>query len=85
VDIAVIEVGLGGRLDATNLVDPMVFVISSLSYDHMNALGSTMIQIAGEKAGIIKNGRTVVLAPQKEQEAAQVIKKGSWRTQFSPN
>jgi dihydrofolate synthase/folylpolyglutamate synthase len=72
VRVAVVEVGLGGRLDATNVVSPLVSVITSLSYDHMNVLGNTLEQIAGEKAGIIKLGRPVVLAPQKE-EARQVV------------
>jgi dihydrofolate synthase/folylpolyglutamate synthase len=66
VDIAVVEVGLGGRLDATNIVTPLVSVITSLSYDHMNVLGNTLTQIATEKAGIIKPNRPVVLAPQEE-------------------
>ncbi|MHC1741188.1 MAG: folylpolyglutamate synthase/dihydrofolate synthase family protein [Anaerolineaceae bacterium] len=66
IDIAVIEVGLGGRLDATNVVNPLVSVITSLSYDHMNVLGNTLSQIATEKAGIIKEKRPVVLAPQEE-------------------
>lgn len=66
VEIAVVEVGLGGRLDATNVVNPLVSVITSLSYDHMNVLGDTISQIATEKAGIIKHGRPVVLAPQEE-------------------
>lgn len=69
---AVIEVGLGGRLDATNVVSPLVSVITSISYDHMNLLGSTLGQIAAEKAGIIKPGRPVVSAPQK-MEALEVI------------
>ena len=72
VDVSVIEVGLGGRLDATNVVDPLVSVISSLSMDHMSVLGDTLALIAREKAGIIKPNRPVVLAPQKE-EARQVI------------
>jgi dihydrofolate synthase / folylpolyglutamate synthase len=72
VDVAVIEVGLGGRLDATNIVDPVVSVITSLSYDHTYLLGETLAEIAGEKAGIIKPGRPVVLAPQPE-EASQVV------------
>jgi len=68
VDAAVIEVGLGGRLDATNvLVDPLVSVITSLSYDHTAVLGNTLAEIAREKAGIIKPGRPVVLAPQKDE------------------
>ncbi len=65
VDIAVIEVGLGGRLDATNVVDPLISVITSLSMDHMNVLGDTLAKIAAEKAGIIKPGRPVVVSPQK--------------------
>lgn len=72
VDFAVVEVGLGGRLDATNIVDPLVSVITSLSLDHINVLGDTLAQIAFEKAGIIKNDRPVVIAPQKE-EARRVV------------
>ncbi|MCL4529143.1 MAG: bifunctional folylpolyglutamate synthase/dihydrofolate synthase [Chloroflexi bacterium] len=72
VDAAVIEVGLGGRLDATNVVMPKVSVITSLSYDHMAVLGNTLTLIAGEKAGIIKPGMPLVSAPQKD-EALQVL------------
>lgn len=65
VDVAVIEVGLGGRLDATNIIKtPKVSVITSLSFDHTHLLGSTIAQIAAEKAGIIKPGCPVVSAPQ---------------------
>ena len=67
VDAAVIEVGLGGRLDATNVVTPRVAVITSLSYDHMAVLGNTLAAIAGEKAGIIKEGVPVVSSPQKDE------------------
>lgn len=67
VDVAVVEVGLGGRLDATNVVTPLVSVITSISYDHTSVLGNTLAAIAGEKAGIIKPGRPVVIAPQKEE------------------
>jgi dihydrofolate synthase/folylpolyglutamate synthase len=67
VSAAVIEVGLGGRLDATNIVTPKVSVISSLSYDHMAVLGNTLAEIAGEKAGIIKEGVPVVSAPQPDE------------------
>jgi dihydrofolate synthase/folylpolyglutamate synthase len=74
VQAAVLEVGLGGRLDATNVVIPSVTVITSLSYDHTQILGDTLAEIAGEKAGIIKSSVPVVLSPQKE-EARQVIKK----------
>lgn len=76
VDAAVLEVGLGGRLDATNVVKPAVTVITSLSYDHMAVLGDTLAKIAAEKAGIIKEGVPVVSAPQKE-EALQVLLKVS--------
>jgi len=69
---AVFEVGLGGRLDATNVVTPKVSVITSLSYDHMAVLGNTLALIAGEKAGIIKEGVPVVSSPQKD-EALQVL------------
>ena len=71
---AVIEVGLGGRLDATNVVTPRVAVITSLSYDHMAVLGNTLTLIAGEKAGIIKAGIPVVSAPQPD-EALVVLEK----------
>lgn len=72
VDVAVVEVGLGGRLDATNVVDPDVVVITSISYDHTYFLGNTIKEIAGEKAGIIKPGVPVIMAPQ-EDEAIPVI------------
>jgi dihydrofolate synthase/folylpolyglutamate synthase len=70
VDVAVIEVGLGGRLDATNVLTPLVSVITSLSYDHTHLLGNTLAEIAGEKAGIVKPGVPVVSAPQKEEALA---------------
>lgn len=73
VDIAVVEVGLGGRLDATNVVTPLVSVITSLSYDHTYLLGDSLASIAREKGGIIKPGIPVVSAPQ-EQEALTVLK-----------
>jgi dihydrofolate synthase/folylpolyglutamate synthase len=74
VDVAVIEVGLGGRLDATNVVTPKVSVITSISYDHVLLLGNTLSEIAGEKAGIIKDGVPVISSPQ-VKEARQVIEK----------
>ncbi len=76
VNAAVIEVGLGGRLDATNIVTPNVSVITSLSYDHMAVLGDTLAKIAGEKAGIIKQGVPVVSASQKE-EALEVLERAA--------
>ena len=60
----VLETGLGGRLDATNVVKPGISVITSISYDHTEVLGSTLAQIATEKAGIIKPGSTIVSSPQ---------------------
>ena len=64
VDLAVLEVGLGGRLDATNACDPLLSVITPISYDHMEVLGRTLGAIAQEKVGIIRAGRPVVIAPQ---------------------
>ncbi len=72
VDFQVIEVGLGGRLDATNVVRPEVCVITSISFDHTEVLGKTLTEIATEKAGIIKPDSVVVSSPQAD-EAARVI------------
>lgn len=72
VDFVVLEVGLGGRLDATNVVKPLVSVITSISYDHINILGDTLSKIAYEKAGIIKENIPLVLYPQLK-EAREVI------------
>lgn len=74
VDAAVIEVGMGGRLDSTNVVDPVVSVITSISFDHMKQLGRTLPQIAGEKAGIIKPARPIVTAVT-EPESLAVIER----------
>ncbi len=71
-DVVVVEVGLGGRLDATNVVTPQVAVITSLSYDHTHLLGNTLAEIAYEKAGIIKPEIPVVSSPQ-EGEAMRVL------------
>lgn len=73
-DFAVYETGLGGRLDATNIVEPLVCAITPISYDHIQILGSTLSEIAVEKAGIIKEGIICVSAPQ-EPEALEVIEK----------
>lgn len=72
VEVAVIEVGLGGRLDATNLVTPAMSVITSIDFDHEAWLGSSLEAIAGEKAGIIKQGVPVTIAPQR-YEAAETL------------
>ncbi len=80
VDYAVLEVGLGGRLDATNIVDPLVSVITSISYDHVKILGNTLSEIATEKAGIIKPNIPVVISPQKEeawQKLEEIAKKNN--------
>lgn len=78
VDVAVIEVGLGGSLDSTNIIkSPLASVICSISMDHMNVLGSTIEEIAANKAGIIKKNRPVFVYPQTSEEALRVIKEKS--------
>jgi dihydrofolate synthase / folylpolyglutamate synthase len=72
-DFQVMEVGLGGRLDATNVVKPEVCVITNISFDHMDILGDTLAKIATEKAGIIKPGCVVVCSPQ-FPEALEIIR-----------
>jgi dihydrofolate synthase/folylpolyglutamate synthase len=72
VDIAVLEVGMGGRLDATNVVDPLVSVITDISLDHMEWLGETISAITREKAGILRMGGTMITLPQ-HPEANQVL------------
>lgn len=74
VDIAVIETGLGGRLDSTNVVKPSVCGLTNISYDHMHQLGNTLAEIAGEKAGILKANIPAISVPQ-EPEAKRVLKK----------
>lgn len=72
VKYAVLEVGLGGRLDATNVVDPIVSVVTSISYDHTHILGNTLSEIAGEKGGIIKPHTPVVISPQKDEARLKI-------------
>lgn len=72
VQIAVLEVGMGGRLDATNIVDPLLSVITDISLDHTEWLGSTIAAITREKAGILRHGGTLVTLPQ-HPEANQVL------------
>ena len=74
VDFQVLEVGLGGRLDATNVVEAEVAVITPISFDHAEVLGDSLAKIAGEKAGIIKPGSIVVTSPQ-QREAEKAITK----------
>jgi dihydrofolate synthase / folylpolyglutamate synthase len=73
IDFAVLEVGMGGRLDATNVVDPIVSVITKIGFDHEHKLGNTLTKIAREKAGIIKRNGVVVSSPQ-HPEALAVIR-----------
>ncbi|WP_153503161.1 bifunctional folylpolyglutamate synthase/dihydrofolate synthase [Cumulibacter manganitolerans] len=72
VDVAIVEVGMGGTWDATNVADGRIAVITPIGIEHAKYLGDTIAQIAGEKAGIIKPGATAILAAQ-EQEAAEVL------------
>jgi dihydrofolate synthase / folylpolyglutamate synthase len=82
VDFAVLETGLGGRLDATNVVNSLAAVIAPISYEHTQKLGNTLREIAAEKAGIIKNGclvpgvryQPIVISAPQEKEAAEVIR-----------
>lgn len=67
VDVAIIETGLGGRLDSTNIITPELSVITNISYDHMDMLGHTLQEIAAEKAGIIKPGVPVLIGEQQEE------------------
>ncbi|HEX2034175.1 MAG TPA: folylpolyglutamate synthase/dihydrofolate synthase family protein [Chloroflexota bacterium] len=80
VEVAVLEVGLGGRLDATNVVEAEVAVITSISFDHTAILGDTLPQIAAEKAGIIKPGRPVLVAPQRAEALAVLEQVAAART-----
>jgi len=72
VDIAVIEVGLGGRLDSTNIITPLLSVITNIGWDHMNILGDTLQLIAAEKAGIIKTHIPVIIG-EKQDEVADIF------------
>lgn len=67
VDIAIIEVGMGGRLDSTNIIDPEVSVITNIGLDHTKFLGNTLLEIANEKAGIIKKGKTIIIGETQEE------------------
>ncbi|MCH7403759.1 bifunctional folylpolyglutamate synthase/dihydrofolate synthase [Belliella kenyensis] len=72
VDIAIVEVGMGGRLDSTNVIQPEVCLITNIGYDHMQYLGDTLEAIAGEKAGIIKQNTPVVIS-QRQAETSHVF------------
>ena len=79
VDIAVLEVGLGGRLDSTNVVEPVLSVITPIGLDHQQALGHTLEQIASEKAGIIRSYRPVLVAEQRPQARRVVLQEAASR------
>ena len=74
IDFGVIEVGMGGRFDATNVVNPLISVITSISYDHTKVLGKTLKKIAFEKSGIIKNGVPVIVSKQKTSPLNEIKK-----------
>jgi len=82
VDIAVIETGLGGRLDSTNIITPILSVITNISFDHMNLLGETLEKIAFEKAGIIKSNVPVVIG-ESHKQTKQIFKDQAKRTNSS--
>ena len=75
VDIAVVEVGLGGRLDSTNVITPLVSLITNISYDHTDLLGKTLPRIAAEKAGIIKPSVPVVISERQQEVESIFVKK----------
>lgn len=75
VDLAVLEVGLGGRLDATNICEPIVTAITPVGFDHEQYLGHTLAEIAGEKAGIIKPGVPIIVAPQADEALRAITRR----------
>jgi dihydrofolate synthase/folylpolyglutamate synthase len=83
VDVAVVEVGLGGRLDATNVVDPMLAVVTSIGLDHTEFLGDTLALIAAEKAGIYKPGRPAVVGD-RDPEIAALLRAHAERAGATP-
>lgn len=77
VDIAVVEVGLGGRLDSTNVITPLLSVITNISFDHVSMLGDTLEKIAGEKAGIVKPGIPAVIGEEHPETMPVFLKKAA--------
>lgn len=77
VDFAVIEVGLGGRLDSTNIINPILSIITNIGHDHMDLLGDTLAKIASEKAGIIKEGVPVVIGETQEETKSVFVDKAA--------
>lgn len=84
VDVAVIEVGLGGRLDCTNIISPELSIITNISFDHMQFLGNTLESIAGEKAGIIKDNTPVVIGETNGHEAVKAVFVSTARAKNAP-
>ncbi len=86
-DIAVIETGLGGRLDSTNILTPLVSVITGIDFDHQKQLGTSIVQIAGEKAGIIKPGIPVVLSLRRKSAEKTISRtaKRNWAKLIIPD
>jgi dihydrofolate synthase / folylpolyglutamate synthase len=82
VDIAVVEVGMGGRLDSTNVIIPELSIITNIGWDHMQFLGETLPEIAGEKAGIIKANVPVVIS-HRQEETTPVFPRQSFRNDCS--
>jgi len=82
VDVAIVEVGLGGRLDSTNIIDPLLSIITNISLDHTSLLGNSIPVIAGEKAGIIKKNIPVVIGEKQDETQAVFIEKAM--TQAAP-
>jgi dihydrofolate synthase / folylpolyglutamate synthase len=83
-DLAILEVGLGGRLDATNAVDRIISVVTSIDFDHQSVLGNTIEQIAGEKAAIIVPGSRAVIGRQQHEAATEVLMRRCLETQVLP-
>ena len=77
IDVAVIETGLGGRLDSTNIINPELSIITNISYDHMNILGNSLPEIASEKAGIIKANTPVVIGEKKAETESVFVDKAA--------
>ena len=75
-DIAIIETGLGGRLDSTNIINPLVSVITNIGFDHTSLLGNTIEEISTEKAGIIKENTPVIIG-RKQKECEDIFIKKS--------
>jgi dihydrofolate synthase/folylpolyglutamate synthase len=76
-DIGIIEVGLGGRLDSTNVITPILSTITNVSWDHMDMLGDTLTKIASEKGGIIKDSVPIVIGPMDEEAKRELVKQSS--------